>query len=966
MLAVFVIISIIMSTNHTVFDVNDLRITTFNCRSVKNSLQTVRNLCSTHDVIALQETWLLPHDLTMFQTIDVNFTGRGTSAIDSGAELLEGRPYGGMAFLWRKDLANSIEYISYNDERLLGLAVKGADKQMLTLNVYMPTAGIDNRDLYQEYLGKVGAIVSDSKYHHTMITADWNAKPGTVEFELLKDFCDSNNLIISDVQSLPADSFTYVSDAHDTCSWLDHIVTSHSVDSACSNFVVHYDEVISDHKPLSVNVNLGHLPRIERSVHNNAAPNKVKWDKLTSQQEIEYSTRVRDNLGNIQLPISALLCNGTGTCDHESHKLDCQNYLHAINNAMVNAAEIFESNIVTNHHENAIEGWNEVVRDAHNIYRRELLFWYSCGRPRQGVVWSDKQLAQSRFKYALRACRKQHDMLRADAMANDLSGLNLREFWRKVQSKPDDAGISASIDGHTGIETIANHWAEHYENILNSVQNETDRELLETCLNTTVNDDFSLSASVLENARHQLKSRKSVGQDGIAPEHIKLSPKEIDIHFALCFNCMIRHSYIPESFMPVTIVPIVKNTSGDITSSNNYRPIAIATSVSKLFEISILTCLSDKMITSDNQFGFKSGHSTDQCIFLLKERIRRYVDLDGPVYCCFIDASKAFDRVCYPTLFLKLIDRGFPISIVKILKYWYENQTMSVSWNGCLSRSFHTTNGVRQGGILSPSLFGIYFDVLSSALSKIRTGCHLNTALINHLIYADDLVLMSPSLSGLRKLLDTCTSVAPLLSIRFNPEKTVCLCFKPARYDLLPEFDVFLCGTRLSFVNYVKYLGHFITDDLNDLMDMQKIRRGLYFRGNLLIRKFHRCSIKVKVILFRSFITPLYCSHLWVNYRKSDFISIRTAYRRIFRMFFNLPRDASMTTNLIKFSLPDLHIIIRKMTSSLFSRFETSNNSLCTDVFHPVSFVTFGPTFYRRFYSIRPFIDTDDDDEDSS
>lgn len=133
--------------------------------------------------------------------------------------------------------------------------------------------------------------------------------------------------------------------------------------------------------------------------------------------------------------------------------------------------------------------------------------------------------------------------------------------------------------------------------------------------------------------------------------------------------------------------------------------------------------------------------------------------------------------------------------------FWYDHQTMKVSWNGQSSRSFHTSNGVRQCGVLSPALFGVYIDVLSTAITKINTGCQLNIKIINHLLYADDIVLFSPSLAGLRKLLDASSSIALSLSIKFNPEKkTVCMCFKPPMYKTLPNFDVYLCDKKLMFV----------------------------------------------------------------------------------------------------------------------------------------------------------------------
>ena len=85
---------------------------------------------------------------------------------------------------------------------------------------------------------------------------------------------------------------------------------------------------------------------------------------------------------------------------------------------------------------------------------------------------------------------------------------------------------------------------------------------------------------------------------------------------------------------------------------------------------------------------------------------------------------------------------------------------MCVRWFGIVSQGFHVTNGVRQGGILSPYLFNVYLDDLSVALSACRTGCSVGNSLINHLMYADDLVSSSPSSIGLHALITVCEEYA--------------------------------------------------------------------------------------------------------------------------------------------------------------------------------------------------------------
>jgi len=84
------------------------------------------------------------------------------------------------------------------------------------------------------------------------------------------------------------------------------------------------------------------------------------------------------------------------------------------------------------------------------------------------------------------------------------------------------------------------------------------------------------------------------------------------------FNMCIVHRYIPNSCLNTTLVHICKNKNGNISDASNYRPVAVATVVSKLFEHFVLTSISPFLGTADNQFGFKAGHSTDQRTFLLK------------------------------------------------------------------------------------------------------------------------------------------------------------------------------------------------------------------------------------------------------------------------------------------------------------------------------------------------------------
>ena len=164
-------------------------------------------------------------------------------------------------------------------------------------------------------------------------------------------------------------------------------------------------------------------------------------------------------------------------------------------------------------------------------------------------------------------------------------------------------------------------------------------------------------------------------------------------------------------------------------------------------------------------------------LYTLREYIELYRKRSTTVFVTFLDASKAFDRLDHWLLFQKLIKRKVPLFVVWLLIVWYLRQSMHIRWGNTFSTSFCVSNGVKQGGVISPVLFKVYMDDLSCALNRSNIGGRIGGEIVNHLSYSDDLCLICLSSAGMQKLLNVCSNYATEHSLSYNANKSYSLCF---------------------------------------------------------------------------------------------------------------------------------------------------------------------------------------------
>jgi hypothetical protein len=173
-----------------------------------------------------------------------------------------------------------------------------------------------------------------------------------------------------------------------------------------------------------------------------------------------------------------------------------------------------------------------------------------------------------------------------------------------------------------------------------------------------------------------------------------------------------------------------------------------------------------------------------------------------------------------------------------------------------MSEYFLAANGVKQGAVMSPVLFCVYIDELLISISKAGVGCYIGGIFVGAFAYADDIVIVAPSATALRSLLTICDDYAREYCIAFNAAKSKCLVVLPSkRRWLQPYVDncrFFIGNKPIELVNSFCHLGHIISNDLSDDLDITKRRNDFIRQVNNVTCYFRGLtpSVKLQAFLF--------------------------------------------------------------------------------------------------------------------
>ena len=446
---------------------------------------------------------------------------------------------------------------------------------------------------------------------------------------------------------------------------------------------------------------------------------------------------------------------------------------------------------------------------------------------------------------------------------------------------------------------VLDRWAEHFNGVLN-LDSQFDMSVLDEIpeydINMSLPDPPTLE-EVLVSIK-QLTSGKAPGADGIPPDVYKHGGITIAEELLKLFKAIWVEGEVPQDFKDADIIHLYKN-KGDNKDCNNHRGISLLCIAGKIFARLLLNRLFkhivDTGIIPESQCGFYPGRGTTDMNFALRQLMEKCRLYSEDLYLLFIDLTKAFDTVNRKGLWACLEKVGCPKHFVGLIRSFHDGMNVTVREGGDRSQPFGVTSGTKQGCVLAPTLFSIFFSLMLYVAFKDTTDgvgiksrfdlglCSANSnhfkastkvklSTIRELLFADDCTLAALSQEALQRLCDCFAKAASRFGLTISIKKTEAL-FQPAPGNMYEAPAITIEGKLLNAVNNFKYLGSIVSNDTS--MDDEvtaRIAKATAAFGRLVKRLWANSGIRLntKISVYRATVLTslLYGCETWTLTKK--------------------------------------------------------------------------------------------------
>ncbi|KAI5743164.1 hypothetical protein M8J77_015214 [Diaphorina citri] len=376
----------------------------------------------------------------------------------------------------------------------------------------------------------------------------------------------------------------------------------------------------------------------------------------------------------------------------------------------------------------------------------------------------------------------------------------------------------------------------------NNLYGDVNKELL--TIDSTDSDVPPITENEVWKVIKKMKRGKSPGEDGVSIDILKEAGTEFYILMAELYNKCLRTCDIPEDWKNALMILIHKK--GDKNDIANYRPISLLSVMYKIFTGVLVNRIDDDLerTQSKEQAGFRKSFSTLDHIQVVRELIERHVEYEMPLCLALVDFEKAFDSVKTSAVIKSLKEGGVESTYIKILNTIYQMSSATVEIQ---NRKAHIKieKGVRQGDTISPKLFISVLEMVFKRLNWERKGIEINTEYLNHLRFADDIVVISSKADELEEMLKDLTNTCLEIGLKMNLSKT-----KVMYNEFTPKKHIQINNTRIEEVQSYIYLGQEITMDgkmANEINRRIRIAWGSFGKNSIVFKSNMPMCLKRKV-----------------------------------------------------------------------------------------------------------------------
>jgi hypothetical protein len=585
-----------------------------------------------------------------------------------------------------------------------------------------------------------------------------------------------------------------------------------------------------------------------------------------------------------------------------------------INNAIHESAK--EAGCIPKHVSHPKAFWCPELSRLRDQKRFWWSIWISMGRPRSGAVYNIWKGLKKQFRRLARH-NVQNIMTRDYRIMNSLyRSRNMKSFWNKLK-------LHQQV--RTNSHLTADNLAQFYQSVMSDTKDLNMEQLrieqfvkLQMDKTSKSRNKFVIGPDRVMELVRLLNQGAAPGCDGVTSEHLAhgMTPA-LASALADVYSAALSTATVPQVFTDGVIIPIIKKASCDPNLPVNYRPITLSSAHSKLMELIIMPNTN----ICDSQFGFRERRGTTFATSVIHDCAAYFQEKGSPMYLCSLDAEKCFDSIWHDALLYKLYPVLEPCKWLFMSK-WYKSSHAIVRWNGQCSFKFQMQRGMRQGSVLSPTLFNIFLDELLVKLQDTPHGVRVNDVLLNSVAYADDVTVFSSSVSGLQKLIDTCYSYAKQYRFTFGQKKSKCLVLGKSS---LPQKPLWRLGdSQLTTESDVGILGVTFNERLKSRLHVDNrvcaCRRRMYGLTSIGM-SYPGLGADVKTYLWNSIGGPTMTYGLEsISLTSADENALLSAQGTIIKKSIGFSKCSHHTSLLQAMGIPPVTDLIKRNAASLFHR----------------------------------------------